>query len=655
MSYDLPVDYILQPTILNCPPDTTIREAARRMDEARCSSIVIMNEDGKALGIWTERNALSVDFSLPHAIDLAVEQVMRTPVKTIHFRSTIGEAALRFEVEDVHHFLVTDDEGGYRGIITQTDVILNQGIDFYIEVRDVKSVISGLPMIVPFGMSIAEAANRMREAGHDAVVVDVEGVLGIYTERDIVRSISIDQVDSCIGEVASWPLITVPWHTNLFHARNLCAEKRIRHLGITDGEILIGVLAYPDILASIEHDYVKQLQKTIREQEQKLDLSHHHIRLAEKVFETSFMGIVITDAELNIQSVNPAYTQITGFEAGEIIGRKLGAMDSGLHTPEFFRAIRTALECDGCWQGEILDRRKNGEVFPKWLAISAVKNRQGEHSNYVAIFSDITQSKRTEEQLRGLNETLEKRVAEEVAKNREKDHLMIQQSRLAAMGEMIGNIAHQWRQPINALGLVLANIKDAFEYNQLDKEYLDKSVKSGQHLIQKMSSTIEDFRNFFKPNKEKEPFRPCDSVAEAIKLVAHSFKNHNIEIAMGSCDVSCEVLGYPNEFAQVVLNALTNAKDAIVARGIPGEVHIRVARTEEQVTVTLSDNGGGIPEEILGKVFDPYFTTKEKGTGIGLYMSKMIMDNMGGSIAIRNNENGVEMVIGLPLAKQRGE
>jgi signal transduction histidine kinase len=258
--------------------------------------------------------------------------------------------------------------------------------------------------------------------------------------------------------------------------------------------------------------------------------------------------------------------------------------------------------------------------------------------------------RRLETELQQLNDSLEQRVNDEVAHRLEQEKLLIQQSRLAAMGEMIGNIAHQWRQPINALTLLLANIKDAFEYHELDKDYLDREVEKGQQMIQGMSSTIDDFRNFFKPNREKQRFLACDAVVEAIKLVSHSFKNNNIEITQDKSAEPCAVTGYPNEFAQVVLNALTNAKDAISGNKIAGKVHIRVEKGTDMAIVSIRDNGGGIPDEILGKVFEPYFTTKGKGTGIGLYMSKMIMDHMGGGITIRNAEDGAEVLLTLPLA-----
>ena len=268
-----------------------------------------------------------------------------------------------------------------------------------------------------------------------------------------------------------------------------------------------------------------------------------------------------------------------------------------------------------------------------------------------AFNSMMTVLEEREAELRQLNETLEQRVVKEVAKNREKDHLMIQQSRLAAMGEMIGNIAHQWRQPINAVTLILANIKDAYDYNDLSKEFLEAEVSSGQQIIQRMSATIDDFRRFFKPNKEKQKFRVCAEVEEAIKMVGQNFQSHNIELTLVKGGEPSEVMGFPNEFAQAVLNALTNARDAIVANNVAGKVHVVIEKGTETAGVSIRDNGGGISEDILDKVFDPYFTTKESGSGIGLYMSKMIMDNMGGSIVVRNVEGGVEMRLTLPLAR----
>jgi len=244
-----------------------------------------------------------------------------------------------------------------------------------------------------------------------------------------------------------------------------------------------------------------------------------------------------------------------------------------------------------------------------------------------------------------------KRVHDETAKSREKDLLLIQQSRLAAMGEMIGNIAHQWRQPLNSIGLLFANIKDAYDFDDLSEEYLEECTQNGMRLTQQMSTTIDDFRNFFRPDREAAPFSLLNAVHNALELVEASFKNHEIAIELKASG-DAEVQGFANEYAQVLLNLLGNARDAIIEHHVkPGRVGIEVRRDGENGYVVVRDNGGGIAEEVLGKIFDPYFTTREKGTGIGLYMSKMIIEsNMNGHIEVRNIEGGAEFTIITPLA-----
>ncbi len=253
--------------------------------------------------------------------------------------------------------------------------------------------------------------------------------------------------------------------------------------------------------------------------------------------------------------------------------------------------------------------------------------------------------------LQRLNEQLEMRVKQEVAKSREKEQMLIQQSRLAAMGEMIGNIAHQWRQPLNALGLILQNIQIAYETGRLDEEFLNQSVNRGKKLIETMSRTIDDFRNFFKPNKNKERFDVAQSIRSALELVESAFKNHEIKVRL-DLQQNLEVTGYPGEFSQVLLNLLNNAKDALLEnRKEDREIHIEAKEEGTKIIVTVEDNAGGIPPAIMDKIFDPYFTTKDegKGTGLGLYMSNMIIQrSMHGHIRVTNSDNGARFIIEIP-------
>ncbi len=251
-----------------------------------------------------------------------------------------------------------------------------------------------------------------------------------------------------------------------------------------------------------------------------------------------------------------------------------------------------------------------------------------------------------------LNAELDIRIQNAVVKNTKQEQMLIQQSRLAAMGEMIGNIAHQWRQPLNALGLILQNLYYAHESGDLSKEHLERSMEKGRKLTENMSKTIDDFRNFFQPNKIVEKFNVSASIYDAYNLISASYKHNNIAIDI-LVDKSLEIEGYPNEFAQVLLNILTNAKDALLINNINNPRVIIESKIDENILhVSILDNAGGIDENILKKIFDPYFTTKEKdsGTGIGLYMSKMIIEtNMHGKIRVFNIQNGAKFLISVPV------
>ena len=248
------------------------------------------------------------------------------------------------------------------------------------------------------------------------------------------------------------------------------------------------------------------------------------------------------------------------------------------------------------------------------------------------------------------NAELEQRVAKEVAANREKDHVMIQQSRLAVMGEMINNIAHQWRQPLNALGLVLGNLKDAQRFNELTNEYLESQCNEGWCYIENMSHTINDFRNFFSPSKSPEVFSLQDAIQQAATLVNASLKSNKIELKIDA-PTDIHITGFANEYAQVLLNLLTNAKESILAHGDTGGIiTVQLREVDGSAQVIVTDNGVGIDERILSRLFEPYFSTKEGGTGIGLYMSKMIIENsMNGQISVRNIDNGAEFMIVTPI------
>ena len=230
-----------------------------------------------------------------------------------------------------------------------------------------------------------------------------------------------------------------------------------------------------------------------------------------------------------------------------------------------------------------------------------------------------------------------------------KDSILIQQSKMASMGEMIGNIAHQWRQPLNALSLTLQKIQMFQEEDILTKEKLIESVEKSKKLIQKMSTTIDDFRNFFKTDKVKEEFKIIESIDTIVNLLDGSLKNHNISLDISKVDKDIKLLGYKNELEQVILNIVNNSKDALIDKDISTKnIKIISYKKDNDIYIEIKDNAGGIPNNIINKIFEPYFTTKEqgKGTGIGLYMSKMIIEtNMVGKLNVENDSNGAVFTI----------
>ncbi|MBF0516988.1 MAG: response regulator [Nitrospirae bacterium] len=276
--------------------------------------------------------------------------------------------------------------------------------------------------------------------------------------------------------------------------------------------------------------------------------------------------------------------------------------------------------------------------------------------------------------LKELNRTLELRVKEEVQKSRQKDYLLIQQSKMASMGQMIGAIAHQWRQPLNAVALYVQDAKAAFESGELDAAYMYEMVENTLDQVRFMSNTINDFTDFFRPSKKKSPFNINTAIKEVIHLVYDLFKKAGINISLSCaypeavsqppdkqsqkiciCEPELRVEGFKNEFKQVILNILCNAADAIArnnaaaAAADEGDISVLLSKHGNSVIIEIRDNGGGIPEAFLDKLFEPYFTTKgAEGTGIGLHMSKIIIeDNMGGTIQAANGERGAVFTIEL--------
>ncbi|BAK72726.1 sensor histidine kinase [Arcobacter sp. L] len=233
-----------------------------------------------------------------------------------------------------------------------------------------------------------------------------------------------------------------------------------------------------------------------------------------------------------------------------------------------------------------------------------------------------------------------------VKEKNEKEKLLIHQSKLASMGEMINNIAHQWRQPLTHLGFINMNLQLAYEDNPIDKKYLNEKIEESNAQLDFMSKTIDNFRDFYKTNKQKEFFYISNAVKKALDIMEPIFENNKIDFEFKVVKDK-QINAYENEYSQVILNILTNAKDAIISRNIKNpKIKIEINIKNNLSITSIFDNAGGIEEKYLNFIFEPYFTTKQTGSGIGLYMSKMIIEShFKGNILVTNKQNGVAFSI----------
>ena len=404
MGQPLPISRIMHTgVLLQCELDTTIADAAARMSENSVSSILI-TDGGTVVGIWTEHDALAIAFADPAKFRQPVSTVMSSPVLSLPETLDAGEAAVRLRDTGKRHFLVTNSSGKPVGILSQTDLALNQGLEPYLRLREVRAAVPRPPLVVRGDQSLAEVASYMHRHHADAVVVDCdEEGLGILTERDMVRFIARHTSNTLVNELATRPLLTVNEEDPLIHARDLLIDHRIRHLAVVNqlGEVT-GLIGYHDMLTGAEQMYLDDLREALEQRDQALAKSRRTLQLAERVIESSFEGIMVTDKDVCIEFVNPAFTQLTGYTAEEVIGRSPDLLSSGRHDSEFYRRMWNSLETHGYWRGEIWNRRKTGELYLELLTITAITDDDGNTTHYAGLFTDITQNRRNEEQIRQL-------------------------------------------------------------------------------------------------------------------------------------------------------------------------------------------------------------------------------------------------------------
>lgn len=241
------------------------------------------------------------------------------------------------------------------------------------------------------------------------------------------------------------------------------------------------------------------------------------------------------------------------------------------------------------------------------------------------------------------NRELKQRVEEELKKSREKDKILFHQSKLVSMGEMLENIAHQWRQPLSQINSAVFVLDDILHQNKCKDLKIEEKLLEIESLTTYLSKTINDFKDFFDKHKKREEFSLKEVLERSLYILNGTFKSNNIEIDI-DLDEEFRSFGYPSELQQVIVAILNNARDALVSKKVSQpEIYLRVDSSDDYYHIYIFDNAGGVESEILDKIFEPYFTTKYKsqGTGLGLYIAKLIVeDSLHGELSVKNTLEG---------------
>ncbi len=378
------------------------------------------------------------------------------------------------------------------------------------------------------------------------------------------------------------------------------------------------------------------------------DLEDSYVEL-NYMFNTTMESIVVVQDWICIDC-NKEFLNMFGFRSkGEAISSNIiDLFVEGVHQD----AVRSGIESEKTDPYEVKALRRNKQEFH--VLIRCHQFQSGNRRATIIAMLDLTQIKKMEQELWRLNENLRKEVARQVEELREKDKIMLQQSRHAALGEMLGNIAHQWRQPLNTLTLNIQDVVDAFEHGELDHKYMQDISSVSVELINYLSNTIDDFRKFYAPSEKLTNCNIVAIISDIEKLIHTQLHNDGIEFVIEGEDIEQQV--YENQLKQVLMSIISNSREAILSLkdGDPhykGYIHVHCSKENDNIFIRVYDNGGGTPSELIDRIFDPYFTTKfqTQGTGTGLFMAKTIVEkNMLGQLHGENTADGFLISIILP-------
>ncbi|TCK59792.1 ATP-binding protein [Seleniivibrio woodruffii] len=512
--------------------------------------------------------------------------------------------------------------------------------------KALKGLMYGVRVI---GLRSSDIAEEVKAYMPDALIVDMT----VNADRNVIAKVSLIQTELSV------PVI---YFTEAINSRTLYQTMKTNHYGYIYTPFDEGTLQTTIELAL--HKF--RNDTSVKESELKY----------RELFNNMSSGVAIYDliefgSKYIFTDVNNAACTLLKRDRTDLVSRPMTAVYKNAKEYGFLEALRQVQET-----GQPLKNEKmyyEDDVIRGWFNSYLYRLPSG---SIVHIFHNITDQLEAEKQLIAKQKELElvnielaKAVAEETDKRRKNEQIIFEQSRFMAMGQMISAIAHQWRQPLSALGINIEDLEDAYNAGELDEQYIKELTVDSMALIKTISKTMDDLSSFFRSGQEEEIFSVFRVLGEVITLQSARMKNSGVSLAF-SCFAGARNLhadenniqqvlesndfirlrGVPAEFKQVIINILNNAVDAIIEKESgDGRVSLKVEEAGDRLNLYITDNGCGISGDIAERMFDPYFTTKAGGSGIGLYMSKVIVEeHMNGRLTAASMPVGTVMTISLP-------
>jgi len=611
----------------------SLEVAIDMMHKSELGVIAVVRHD-KAIGIITEKDIITIINS-----DIDMNTSVKSFFKfyfliTIHETRSIEHALHMFVNNSIRRLVVVDSKDKFIGMITQDYVLKHLDDDAFKTNLKISNFIGGNLEIISLNKkkTIAQAFKVMHDLDIGSIIAvdDNNKPVGILTEKDSIKILYTHKTtDIAISSVMSSPVITVYENAYVKDVVKTMDINKIRRVLVLDKNtnLAVSMLSTRDISHNLEGNYKNILESKLK-----------NIKNSLNYIGESILEVYRDKDEIVIQWMNDS--AINNF--GNMIDKNLDELIAIDVLDNIYKKIKLEGECS----------KYKIEINKQYFELMCSHHFVGSNEILLIILRDISIYEKARMNAEEAKYILETRVEEEIAKNKQQEMLMFQQSRLAQMGEMISMIAHQWRQPLNSLSILTQTIYSIYKKKKLDNELMNEFNQDSKKQIQQMSRTIDDFRDFFKPENKKVGFFIDESISQALELLKPVYQKEDIDISF-QMNREIRFFGYPNEFGQSLINIFNNSKDALIENDIKDKkISIKLQILDEKIVLEIRDNAGGIPQTIIDKIYDPYFSTKgeQNGTGLGLYMTKLIIEeHMQGKITISNVDKGVVVKIILSM------